>query len=99
MERYRNPKHVKLLEIISRRRLNMLTLSKATGFHYPYLISLLKRFQSDGIIEDIFSDIFDGDREKFAVLTQKGKAMLFLLTMQESLAEGKIKPEKILKWA
>jgi len=95
-----NGRYIKFFHFVDSRKPSISDIAKHTRFNYHHVITVLKQFQKEGLIEPIF-DNDEADHKSnpgnpyIVKLTLKGKANCDLLTMLQQLHDG-INPEKII---
>lgn len=78
-------RYIELFEMISRKKLNMLNLSKNSGIQYNHIINMLKQFELEGIIKKIF-DTDSDQRDHLVELTKKGQTYRKLLSTIKAIS-------------
>ena len=80
-------RYVEMLEYINKKKPNMLKLSGYSKTSYGQTITVLKQFQSEGLIKDIFNQNTE-ERDHTVQLTEKGKKAVSLLRQVLNLGWG-----------
>ncbi len=94
-----SPKYVKMLTFIANKQSNMSQISKETGFHYSHIVSVMRQFEEDEIIEPAFGFETEehGHNAKKITFTIKGLALKLLIMKAYSALNDKREAEKIIK--
>ncbi len=94
-----SPKYVKMLTFIANKQSNMLQISKETGFHYSHIVSVMRQFEEDQLIEPTFGFETEahGHNAKAITFTKKGQALKILILKAQLVISDDREAEKIIK--
>jgi len=90
------PKYLSMMAYINNRKPNMQQISKETQYHYSHIITVMRQFQDDGIIEPAFGVQTD-TLAKEITFTKKGKALYLTLFKIKDILNDEKEAEQIIK--